>query len=309
MLGVQPLEGDQTQLILHYAGETIAGSAKESSNSRMGMPLRPALPKVTPPSRCWPPDKAPATTAKSGPAARAVAAKAAARDGAVEAQLAAAAEAVLQEFAKDFPACDGMLVSDIAQQPAIVRLQLSLVDLRDGLKNLPHQFQVFRSEGGSTPAGLYVRLRPHLQHETASVAHATDEGTTFAANKESGTRLTMEQWEAEQVKRFAGLPPLPEGWLRALSRSTGRIYYVNSATGESQFEEPVATGVSPPTRWEAPPPAAAACRREQAAAFAGFHSQQAEEPAGGDSESPPAQWDVGGEGHKADGDRSPTPSL
>ena len=33
---------------------------------------------------------------------------------------------------------------------------------------------------------------------------------------------------------------LPSGWETAVSRSTGRAYYVNVATGDSQFEFPSA---------------------------------------------------------------------
>jgi len=321
-MGVLPADGDQPQLIVHYAGDTTADSAQASSNSRLGTAVRPALPlpqlfnpvpkvpKPPPPPRkddVATPTRslrfgaevhAPTTMAKSAPVA-----KAAAWDG-IEAQLEAAAEGILQEFSKDFPACDGMLLTDIAQQPAIARLRISLLDLRNGIRNLSHKFKVFHSEGGSTPAGLYVRLRPDQQKHNVE-DEAMEIGTTSAAHNDSGTRLTMGQWEAEQARRFAGLPPLPEGWLRALSRSTGRIYYVNSATGESQFEEPKATKVSPPTRWEAPA-ASAAHPSQQARSSAGVHLQETEESAEEDAQSPPAQWHIGGE---ANANRSPTPSL
>lgn len=57
----------------------------------------------------------------------------------------------------------------------------------------------------------------------------------------SGGR-TASEWAAEQ-EQFAHLPPLPEGWLRVLSRSTNKIYFCYPETGETTFTEP--TGPPP----------------------------------------------------------------
>ena len=60
---------------------------------------------------------------------------------------------------------------------------------------------------------------------------------------------------------------LPAGWTTAVSKSSGEAYYVNSATGESQFEFPDAPIVG--AAEELPPPltqTASAEEREAAAA-------------------------------------------
>ena len=51
---------------------------------------------------------------------------------------------------------------------------------------------------------------------------------------------------------------LPAGWETAVSRSTGDVYYVHTATGESTYDWPAATaqesvadGPAPRGRWRA----------------------------------------------------------
>merc|ERR1719174_672334 len=53
---------------------------------------------------------------------------------------------------------------------------------------------------------------------------------------------TASEW-ADDQSQFAHLPPLPPGWLRVLSKSTGKIYYCFPETGETTFQEP--TGPPP----------------------------------------------------------------
>jgi YHS domain-containing protein len=48
---------------------------------------------------------------------------------------------------------------------------------------------------------------------------------------------TALEWAKEQ-DQFAHLPPLPQGWIRVKSQSTGRIYYFNMVTGKTTFTEP-----------------------------------------------------------------------
>lgn len=45
------------------------------------------------------------------------------------------------------------------------------------------------------------------------------------------------EWAASQ-EQFAHLPPLPPGWVRAIARGSGKIYYCYTATGETTFKEP-----------------------------------------------------------------------
>lgn len=57
----------------------------------------------------------------------------------------------------------------------------------------------------------------------------------------SGTVL---DWCTKQ-EQFAHLPPLQEGWIRVVSKSTGGIYYLNTVTGQTTFTEPVAVTAGP----------------------------------------------------------------
>mmetsp|Transcript_20684 Transcript_20684/g.33417 ORF Transcript_20684/g.33417 Transcript_20684/m.33417 type:complete len:260 (+) Transcript_20684:89-868(+) len=50
---------------------------------------------------------------------------------------------------------------------------------------------------------------------------------------------TAAEWANDQ-EQFSHLPPLPAGWIRVKSRSTGAIYYCCSETGETTFVEPTA---------------------------------------------------------------------
>mmetsp|Transcript_21649 Transcript_21649/g.47128 ORF Transcript_21649/g.47128 Transcript_21649/m.47128 type:complete len:1001 (+) Transcript_21649:353-3355(+) len=49
--------------------------------------------------------------------------------------------------------------------------------------------------------------------------------------------MTIEDW-AENQQQFAHLPPLPPNWVRIRSKKSGQIYYVNTRTGHTQFNEP-----------------------------------------------------------------------
>lgn len=49
---------------------------------------------------------------------------------------------------------------------------------------------------------------------------------------------TVKQWERDQAKEFTDLPKLPAGWLHVKSRSDGEVYYFNTTTQESTFDQP-----------------------------------------------------------------------
>merc|ERR1712096_105684 len=51
---------------------------------------------------------------------------------------------------------------------------------------------------------------------------------------------SIDDWASDQ-SQFAGLPPLPSGWIRALSKGDQSLYYINVATGETQVDMPDAT--------------------------------------------------------------------
>lgn len=48
---------------------------------------------------------------------------------------------------------------------------------------------------------------------------------------------TARDWASDQ-EQFTHLPPLPSGWIRVQSRSSGEIYYYCLSTGETTFQEP-----------------------------------------------------------------------
>lgn len=48
---------------------------------------------------------------------------------------------------------------------------------------------------------------------------------------------TASDWAADQAQ-FAHLPPLPAGWMRVVSRSTGEVYYYCPETNETTFDKP-----------------------------------------------------------------------
>lgn len=51
---------------------------------------------------------------------------------------------------------------------------------------------------------------------------------------------------AVDQEQFKGMPPLPNGWIRVRSKTTGSIYFCYLATGETTYVEPIGQG--PPAR-------------------------------------------------------------
>jgi hypothetical protein len=60
---------------------------------------------------------------------------------------------------------------------------------------------------------------------------------TPSAGDHQGEARTAGEWVNDQ-RQFAHLPPLPDGWIRVRSRSSGEIYYCNVTTGDTTFDEP-----------------------------------------------------------------------
>ena len=62
----------------------------------------------------------------------------------------------------------------------------------------------------------------------------------------------------ECVKRFALCAPLPEGWSAEIDDESGRVFYQNNETGETQWEKPSVpdpsffTDFRPPVQRQAP---------------------------------------------------------
>merc|ERR1711957_349614 len=74
-----------------------------------------------------------------------------------------------------------------------------------------------------------------VQRDTSDVGENPNSGAIAPGR-------TASEWAADQAQ-FAHLPPLPVGWLRVVSRSTGKLYYCYPETGETTFQEP--TGPPP----------------------------------------------------------------
>merc|ERR1711957_532463 len=54
---------------------------------------------------------------------------------------------------------------------------------------------------------------------------------------EENKGTTVADWMQRQHE-FADLPPIPEGWIRIRSNSSGTIYFLNVLTGLTSFEQP-----------------------------------------------------------------------
>lgn len=64
------------------------------------------------------------------------------------------------------------------------------------------------------------------------------QGWETARSKNTGKVYYINIWSRESQYEFPAMPALPAGWSMALSTSTGEPYYVNSVTGDTQFEFP-----------------------------------------------------------------------
>lgn len=84
--------------------------------------------------------------------------------------------------------------------------------------------------------------------EKPQAAPGDDTSTTAESPAIAGTVL---DWCSKQAQ-FAHLPPLADGWIRVVSKSTGSIYYVNTHNGQTTFVEPTAMPEPPATHDPAP---------------------------------------------------------
>eukprot|EP01047_Picozoa_sp_COSAG01_P087618 COSAG01_NODE_20239_length_964_cov_1.197688_2_plen_149_part_01 len=88
------------------------------------------------------------------------------------------------------------------------------------------------------------------------------QGWETARSKNTGKVYYINIWTRESQYEFPAIPALPAGWTMAISTSTGEPYFVNSVSGETQFEFPdgPAEGAEEPVA----PPAPAAPASEAA---------------------------------------------
>eukprot|EP00929_Paragymnodinium_shiwhaense_P001623 TRINITY_DN101861_c0_g1_i1.p1 TRINITY_DN101861_c0_g1~~TRINITY_DN101861_c0_g1_i1.p1 ORF type:complete len:441 (-),score=109.34 TRINITY_DN101861_c0_g1_i1:62-1384(-) len=97
--------------------------------------------------------------------------------------------------------------------------ETAALDAEDLLMNAEELAEAF-NEGKPAPA--------------EKVAAATVAEEEKAEKKE---KVTVADWANDQSD-FAALPPLPEGWIRIRSQSSGKIYFVNLQSGEQTFVQP-----------------------------------------------------------------------
>eukprot|EP00435_Cladocopium_sp_Y103_P058902 s303_g20.t2 len=62
--------------------------------------------------------------------------------------------------------------------------------------------------------------------------------TSSAERTRAPEPSSKEEWIRAQYRLFGHLKPLPENWIRIKSKSSGNIYFYNTKTGESTFDEP-----------------------------------------------------------------------
>ena len=94
-------------------------------------------------------------------------------------------------------------------------------------------------ENGATAEGEASTTTTGTAAKDAKVAKAA----ATAAPKAAAQKEQKEPKEQKPVRESFNLDALPEvslpvGWEAKVSRSTGRVYYVNRKLGKSQFERP-----------------------------------------------------------------------
>lgn len=96
-------------------------------------------------------------------------------------------------------------------------------------------FEAYGSEYMAAPAEPVKEVK---EEDAADVKPEGDEAENPA---DQPREKTVKEWEAEQEK-FGDQPKLPAGWIRVMSRKSGKTYYYNKETQESSFEVPLPEG-------------------------------------------------------------------
>eukprot|EP00747_Dinoflagellata_sp_TGD_P065098 gnl/TRDRNA2_/TRDRNA2_154206_c0_seq1.p1 gnl/TRDRNA2_/TRDRNA2_154206_c0~~gnl/TRDRNA2_/TRDRNA2_154206_c0_seq1.p1 ORF type:complete len:629 (+),score=191.10 gnl/TRDRNA2_/TRDRNA2_154206_c0_seq1:225-1889(+) len=175
---------------------------------------------------------------------------------------------LLEQRARDYPASDGYSLAELISVQAVQRLRFPSGALRTRLDRMPQTFEVFHTDHKSWcvrlahnavgPDGEKLKRRRDPHHwakteafenyasdsswggkvEGRSPRHHSTSSVPGGAGRLGPPERTVEQWAKAQRALFKGESPLPEGWIRATSRTSGQIYFINSKTGETQYEVP-----------------------------------------------------------------------
>lgn len=71
-------------------------------------------------------------------------------------------------------------------------------------------------------------------------AKSPQDGSASPTESRNHSPRTAADWAQEQ-HQFEDMPPLPAGWIRARSKTSGAIYYCCQATGQTTFMQPTAS--------------------------------------------------------------------
>lgn len=142
-------------------------------------------------------------------------------------------------------------------KPRIMPRAVAKVMVRSGLRCSCHFTYVWRCpnrkpEDGAQPA---VEVESTSATSQAATGARLNSDRDRAAKPRSGPRTpekpparvddrvadpaTPAEWAAKQHLLFAGMPELRKGWIRIRSKSKGDLFYYNTTTGESVYEEPL----------------------------------------------------------------------
>jgi len=170
-------------------------------------------------------------------------------------------------------------------------LQLSVEEQLnyDLQKNMPTSYP---AQGGSDSVqGLLVNQQPVTQAPVPVPAAGPEQASPTGSNSERKMLgKTANEWAQDQAQ-FTHLPPLPEGWLRVLSRSTGKIYYCYPETGETTFQEPTGPPASLKVNENLPPGWTQMVSRSTGRTYywhAGMQKSQFDPPTANDGSGTPA---------------------
>lgn len=90
------------------------------------------------------------------------------------------------------------------------------------------------------------------QRDFRETSNMGQSNRTKSSDRTSSSGRTASEWAADQAQ-FSHLPPLPPGWLRVVSRTTGKLYYCYPETGETTFQEPTGPPASIANAKQLPP--------------------------------------------------------
>lgn len=182
--------------------------------------------------------------------------------------------AILQ---RNFPDGGGLSLEDLQQVPAVARLQFGRPALQQALSRMKTVKVFARADGQQMvqlrPAAEVLgkegangrassaqetkeseKSKPDKLAAKDAATNSQSKSTRPSSLSTSGSArqamqgqqqlpdrvpVTVEGWRRVQDQFFKGWPPLPDGWIRVISRSTGKVFFVDQhGGGVGQMELP-----------------------------------------------------------------------